>query len=66
MSCEKIPYRQIHLDFHTSPYIEQIGEEFVREEFADILTKAHVNSMNPGAVYPAAVMAVHTQKNQEA
>ncbi len=46
MRREKIPYRQIHLDFHTSPYIGEIGEDFVREEFAGILTKAHVNSIN--------------------
>ena len=46
MSCEKIPYRKIHLDLHTSHYIEQIGEEIVSEEFADIFTKAHVNSIN--------------------
>lgn len=38
-------FRQIHLDFHTSPDIENIGEHFSPEEFADTLAKAHVNSI---------------------
>lgn len=38
-------FRQIHLDFHTSPDIEGIGDEFDAEEFASTLEKAHVNSI---------------------
>ena len=45
MKCN-LPFRQIHLDFHTSEYIEGIGAEFDPEEFADTLVKAHVNSIN--------------------
>lgn len=41
-----LPFRQIHLDFHTSPYIEGIGERFDKEEFVSTLKKAHVNSIN--------------------
>lgn len=37
--------RQIHLDFHTSPYITEIGKEFSPEEFASTLKRAHVNSV---------------------
>jgi len=39
-------YRQIHLDFHTSPHIGKVGENFDSEEFAARLKKAHVNSIN--------------------
>ncbi|WP_240689082.1 alpha-amylase family protein [Ammoniphilus sp. YIM 78166] len=38
-------YRQIHLDFHTSPQIEGIGAEFKPEEFVSTLLKARVNSI---------------------
>ena len=30
-----LPGRQINLDFHTSPYIENIGVDFDAEAFAD-------------------------------
>ncbi|MHB8062861.1 MAG: alpha-amylase family protein, partial [Ruminiclostridium sp.] len=41
-----IPYRQIHLDFHTSPFIGEIGAEYNTEKFIETLKKAHVNSIN--------------------
>ena len=37
--------RQIHLDFHTSPFIPDVGSEFDAEEFAQTLKAAHVNSV---------------------
>src|SRR4028119_1898932 len=37
--------RQIHLDFHTSPYIPDVGSEFNANEFAQTLKKAHDNSV---------------------
>ena len=40
-----LPYRQIHLDFHTSEAIEGIGADFDPDEFAATLVKAHVNSI---------------------
>lgn len=40
-----LPYRQIHLDFHTSEAISGIGADFDPDEFADKLVKAHVNSI---------------------
>lgn len=40
------PFRQIHLDFHTSRMIENIGIDFNPDEFAITLQKAHVNSIN--------------------
>ena len=41
-----IPYRQIHLDFHTSPYIPDVAAEFDEERFAETLKAAHVQSVN--------------------
>jgi hypothetical protein len=38
------PQRQIHLDFHTSPHIADVGVEFDAAEFAATMKKAYVNS----------------------
>lgn len=40
-----LPYRQIHLDFHTSECIEGIGSRFSRENFKAALQAGHVNSI---------------------
>jgi hypothetical protein len=40
-----LPFRQIHLDFHTSECIDGIGAQFDPEEFADTLVNARVNSI---------------------
>ena len=37
--------RQIHLDFHTSPFIGDVCADFDPEAFADRLVEAHVNSV---------------------
>ncbi|UPO98699.1 beta-galactosidase trimerization domain-containing protein (plasmid) [Cetobacterium somerae] len=37
--------RQIHLDFHTSEFIEDIGIDFDPTEFGETLKNAHVNSV---------------------
>jgi hypothetical protein len=39
------PFRHIHLDFHTSPLIPEIGVDFDPEEFARTLGEAGVNSI---------------------
>ena len=39
------PQRQVHLDFHTSPFIPDVGIEFDAREFAAQLKRAHVNSV---------------------
>jgi len=36
-------FRQIHLDFHTSPHIPDVGADFDAEEFARTLADARVN-----------------------
>jgi len=38
--------RQIHLDFHTSPYINDVGRDFEVGDFVGTLKAAHVNSIN--------------------
>ncbi|MHC4884640.1 MAG: beta-galactosidase trimerization domain-containing protein [Planctomycetota bacterium] len=43
---DRLPFRQIHLDFHTHESIDGIGADFDPNEFADTLVKARVNSIN--------------------
>ena len=38
-------FRQVHLDFHTSPDIDGIGEKFNKEEWQKTLKEARVNSI---------------------
>lgn len=61
-----LPFRQIHLDFHTSPLIEGVGEDFDAEEFVKTLKEAHVNSVTVFAkchhgmsYYPTKVGVMH-------
>ena len=37
-----VRFRQIHLDFHTSEFIDGIGSQFDPEEFSATLEKARV------------------------
>ena len=46
MNKGELPYRQIHMDFHTSPLIPNVGADFDADDFAEILKAAHVNSIN--------------------
>jgi len=41
----QIPFRQIHLDFHTGPAIDDVGVSFNAEDFARQLVEARVNSV---------------------
>lgn len=43
---ENLRFRQIHLDFHTSEKIMEVGQEFNAQEFVETLKNAHVNSIN--------------------
>lgn len=38
-------FRQVHLDFHTSEMIEDIGKKFNKEQFQTALKRGHVNSI---------------------
>lgn len=40
-----LPFRHIHLDFHTSPAIVGVGSQFNAAEFAETLKTAHVDSI---------------------
>ncbi len=42
---DKMRFRQIHLDFHTSPAIKNVGGAFVKEEFIAALKAGHVDSV---------------------
>ncbi|MHB0999547.1 MAG: alpha-amylase family protein [Armatimonadota bacterium] len=42
---QKLPFRQIHLDFHTSEKINDIALNFDPQEFAETLKAARVNSI---------------------
>ncbi|GHV47114.1 hypothetical protein AGMMS49546_36380 [Spirochaetia bacterium] len=61
-----LPYRQIHLDFHTSPLIPDVGVDFNAEEFAQTLADARVQLINifgkchhGYAYYPSKVGPMH-------
>ena len=45
-----LPFRQIHIDFHTSEKINHICEGFDPETFASTMERAHVNSVTCFAV----------------
>ncbi len=61
-----LPFRQVHLDFHTSPAIPDIGVDFDPDEFVATLKAAHVNSVTVFAkchhgysYYPTKIGTVH-------
>lgn len=41
---KRIPTRQVHLDFHTSPFIPDVGGDFNAAAFAETMEAARVNS----------------------
>ena len=60
------PYKQVHLDFHTSPDIENIGSHFSKENFQAALKLAHADSITVFAkchhgvcYYPTEVGVMH-------
>lgn len=42
---EKLAFRQVHLDFHTSEAIENIGSRFSKTQFQEALKLGHINSI---------------------
>ncbi len=42
---DTLRFRQVHLDFHTSPAIAGIGAKFKKKEFQAALKQGHVNSI---------------------
>jgi len=62
----ELPFRQVHLDFHTSLLIPDVGVDFDPEEFAKTLKSAYVNSITVFAkchhgmsYYPTKVGVMH-------
>jgi hypothetical protein len=45
-AAQKIGTRQVHLDFHTSEYLPDIGKAFSKEQFQQALRIARVNAVN--------------------
>ncbi|MCS7049047.1 MAG: beta-galactosidase, partial [Verrucomicrobiae bacterium] len=45
MPNASISPRQVHLDFHTSPHLRDVGVDFDAHEFARTLKRAHVTSV---------------------
>lgn len=66
----KLPFRQIHLDFHTSGAIDKIGSMFDKEQFKRCLKKGHVNSItvfakchHGWAYFPSETNTIHPGLN---
>lgn len=62
----KLPTRQVHLDFHTSPFIPGVGEQFDKAQFQAALKEGNLNSITVFAkchhgmcYYPTKVGTVH-------
>jgi len=45
MKPHRLPFRQVHLDFHTSPHIPGIGGKFDKARWQETLREARVNSV---------------------
>ena len=61
-----LPFRQVHLDFHTSGAIAGIGSHFSKEQFQTALQEGHVNSItvfskchHGWSYHPTAVNRMH-------
>ncbi len=69
MSSKSVfPYRQVHLDFHTSEQMPGVGSQFDPEQFVHALKTGHVNSItifgkchHGWSYYPTEVGTPHPQ-----
>jgi len=66
MKKENYPFRQVHLDFHTSPHIPKIGSKFNKEQFQSALKKGNLDSItvfakchNSMCYYPTKIGKMH-------
>ncbi|MBQ2957849.1 MAG: beta-galactosidase trimerization domain-containing protein, partial [Clostridia bacterium] len=62
----KMPSRQVHLDFHTSPLIPGVGSQFDKKQFQAALKEGNLNSITVFAkchhgycYYPTKVGSIH-------
>jgi hypothetical protein len=65
MTHSEFPYRQVHLDFHTSEHLTNIGSAFDPHEFAQTLQAAHVNSITCFARCHHGWMYYYSQKHPD-
>lgn len=68
MNKKDFPIRQVHLDFHTSPYISGIGSNFNKEQFQSALKKGNLDSItvfakchNSMCYYPTELGEMHPE-----
>ncbi|WP_058308543.1 alpha-amylase family protein [Gracilibacillus massiliensis] len=69
---ENMRFRQVHLDFHTSPKIPDVGVDFDANQFVNTLKKSHINSVTVFAkchhgysYYPTEVGTIHPTLNRD-
>lgn len=60
------PFRQVHLDCHTSEHIEGVGDDFDPDQLAEMLVRAHVNSVTCFGRCIYFAHPIFTQYNQNA
>ena len=67
---KSLRFRQIHLDFHTSEKIENIGKAFDKAQFQDMLRKGHIDSItvfskchHGWAYHPSKANQIHPHLN---
>ena len=61
----KLPFRQVHLDFHTSELIGGVGSKFDKKEFQENLKTGHVNSVTVFAKCHHGWAYHETEKNRK-
>ncbi|MCL1793328.1 MAG: hypothetical protein FWG34_05630 [Oscillospiraceae bacterium] len=61
----KLPFRQVHLDFHTSELIPGIGSKFDKKQFQNTLKSGHVNSVTVFAKCHHGWAYHETEKNKK-
>ncbi|MCL2775290.1 MAG: beta-galactosidase trimerization domain-containing protein [Oscillospiraceae bacterium] len=61
----RLSFRQVHLDFHTSELIPDIGGQFDKKQFQEMLKVGHVNSINIFSKCHHGWAYHETEKNQK-
>ncbi len=69
---DRLPFRQVHLDFHTSECMPGVGSEFSEENFKDALIRGHISSISlfskchhGWSYHPTKVNKVHPTLNTD-
>ncbi len=66
-----LPYREVHLDFHTSELIKNVGRDFDKKQFQEAIQLGHINSITVFAkchhgmfYYPSKQFPMHPYLNR--